>query len=166
MRFGVRLDDQLLSVEVEERGSGFLVTIGEERFEIDARLPKEGTYSLLIDNASYLADLREEGGQLLVEIGGETYRLRVEEELRARLKGKVAPASRRGGQVIRAPMPGKVVSLLVRVGDQVAAGAGLIVIEAMKMENELRATAAGEVKEIRVAAGEAVITGQVLIIIE
>ena len=166
MRFAVQLEDQLLSVEVEERGHGFLVAIGEERFEVSARVPREGTYSLLIDHVSYLADVKEENGLILVEIGSETYRLRVEEGLRARLRGSVAPEVHRRGQVVRAPMPGKVVSLLVRVGDQVTAGAGLIVIEAMKMENELRATAPGEVKEIRVAVGEAVTAGQILIIIE
>jgi len=166
MRFIIQLDNKTLTVEVEERGDRFLVGVGEERFEVDARVPRPGSSSLLIGGISYLVDLKEENGQTLVEIGGETFRLRVEEEVRARFRGQIAPASRRGGQVVKAPMPGKVVSVLVGVGDQVKAGAGLIVIEAMKMENELRATAAGDVREIRVAPGEAVTAGQVLVVIE
>jgi len=165
MRFVVQLNDKTLDVEVEERGDRFLVGVGEERFEVDARVPRPGSSSLLIGGISYLVDLKEENGQTLVEIGGETFRLRVEEEVRARFRGQIAPASRRGGQVVKAPMPGKVVSVLVGVGDQVKAGAGLIVIEAMKMENELRALAPGEVKEVRVAAGAAVSAGQILIVI-
>jgi biotin carboxyl carrier protein len=63
-------------------------------------------------------------------------------------------------------MPGKVVKLLVKPGDAVKAGDGVIVVEAMKMENELKAPAPGTVKEIRVAEGKAVAAGEVLVVIE
>ena len=166
MRFVVQLDGQTLTVEVEGRGDRFLVTIDGDQFQVDARAPRPGALSLLIDGASYLADVRDDDGHILVEIAGETYRLRVEEELRARLRGQLASTGPRGARVVSAPMPGKVVTLLVGVGDQVAVGSGLIVIEAMKMENELRSTISGEVREIRVAVGEAVIAGQILLVIE
>ncbi len=166
MRFIVQGERETWSVDVEEHGGRYFVEVREERFEVDARVPRQGSYSLLIGGISYLVDLKEENGQTLLEIGGETFRLRVEEALRARLRGQIAPASRRGGQVVKAPMPGRVVGVLVGVGDQVKAGTGLIVIEAMKMENELRAVAPGEVKEVRVAAGAAVSAGQILIVIE
>jgi biotin carboxyl carrier protein len=66
-------------------------------------------------------------------------------------------------EVLRAPMPGLVVRIQAKPGDNVAAGSGLVVLEAMKMENELKAAAAGVVKSIRVAPGEAVEKGQVLV---
>ena len=74
-----------------------------------------------------------------------------------------APA---GPAPLKAPMPGLVVRVNVAVGDEVAAGQGLVVIEAMKMENELRAAAAGRVKAVRVAVGEAVEKGQLLVEME
>jgi pyruvate carboxylase subunit B len=80
------------------------------------------------------------------------------------LTGKRAGGPR--GGVVRAPMPGLVVRVEVAAGDTVAAGAGLVVVEAMKMENELRAPAAGLVKEIHVAAGAAVETGAPLVTLE
>jgi biotin carboxyl carrier protein len=166
MRFVIQCGARTLDVEVEERADRFLVTIDGERLEVDARLPRPGAYSLLIDGVSHFVEVREENGQILVQVGGESYRLGVEEEFRARLRGRVGATSRRGEHIVRAPMPGRVVSVLVGPGDRVEAGAGLIIIEAMKMENELRAVATGEVKEIRVADGDAVSTGQVLLVIE
>ncbi|MES2306003.1 MAG: biotin/lipoyl-containing protein [Gemmatimonadota bacterium] len=74
-----------------------------------------------------------------------------------------AGKSATSGGVLKAPMPGLVVRIAVSEGDVVAAGAGLVVLEAMKMENELKAPAAGTVRGIRVAAGQAVEKGQVLL---
>ena len=96
---------------------------------------------------------------------GESYAIRVEEETRYIIRtrgGKVGA----GGQVLKAPMPGKVVLVEVEVGQVVAAGDGLLVLEAMKMENEFRAAAPGTVVEIRVEAGQAVNLGDVLVVIE
>ena len=89
----------------------------------------------------------------------------VEEESRyiIRTRGGKAAAA---GQVLKSPMPGKVVLIEVAVGQAVAPGDGLVVLEAMKMENEFRATAAGAVKEIRVQVGQAVNAGDVLVVIE
>ena len=166
MRLVVQLGDRTLSVEVEERADRFIVTIDGERLEVDARVTRPGGYSLLIDGVSHLVEVREDDDEIQVEVGGETYRLTVEEEFRARVRGRISAAGRRGEQIVKAPMPGRVVGVLVGPGDRVQAGAGLIIIEAMKMENELRATAPGEVKEVRVTAGEAVSAGQILLVIE
>jgi biotin carboxyl carrier protein len=74
-----------------------------------------------------------------------------------------AAAGPRGPAALRAPMPGLVVRVQVEAGQRVAAGAGVVVLEAMKMENELRAAGAGVVRTVRVRAGEAVEKGQVLV---
>ena len=89
-----------------------------------------------------------------------------ERERRLKAITRKAEAGVEGRQVIAAPMPSKVVRLLVGVGDQVGPGDGVIVVEAMKMENELRAMGSGTVQEIRVKEGEAVGGGHVLVIIE
>ena len=72
----------------------------------------------------------------------------------------------RGRQSISVPMPGKIVAILVAEGDSVEKGQGLVIVEAMKMENEVRSPIAGEVKEIKVKTGETVDGGAVLLVVE
>lgn len=75
------------------------------------------------------------------------------------------PAAVTGGEAITSPMPGKIQSIAVKVGDKVNAGDLVLILEAMKMDNEIFSNAAGEVKDIRVAAGAAVNPGDVLVVI-
>ena len=82
---------------------------------------------------------------------------------------KLSVAARRGAagpDVVRAPMPGKVVKVLVKAGDRVAAGQGVVVVEAMKMENELLASRAGAVLAVHVAEGRAVDAQEALVTLE
>jgi len=153
-------------VEVTEAGGRFRVTIGEEVWEVDARLPVQGIFSLLIGGISYVADVKEEGGWFVVDVDGEAYRILVEEETRHIIRTRGGVETGHGGQVLTAPMPGKIVAVEVAVGQAVKPGDGLLIMEAMKMENEFRATTAGKVREIRVHVGQAVNPGDVLIVIE
>jgi biotin carboxyl carrier protein len=98
-------------------------------------------------------------------VDGETYRIRVEEETRYLIRTRGGTAGG-GGQVLKAPMPGRVVLIEVTVGQRVQKGDGLVILEAMKMENEFRASSEGTVKEIRVEVGQAVNPGDVLLVIE
>lgn len=166
MRFVAELEGETAIVEVTGGEGRYTVTIGGETWEVDARQPARGTCSLLIQGASYAAGISGTGGAFLVEVGGEMYRIRVEEETRHLLRTRVAGPHRAGGQVLAAPMPGKVVQVAVREGQAVNAGDGLVVVEAMKMENEFKATVTGTVKEVRVQAGQSVNAGDVLIVIE
>lgn len=153
-------------VEVTEADGRFRVTIGEEVWEVDARLPAQGIFSLLIGGISYVADVKEEGGRFVVDVDGEAYRILVEEETRHIIRTRGGVETGHGGQVLTAPMPGKIVAVEVAVGQAVKPGDGLLIMEAMKMENEFRATTAGTVREIRVQVGQAVNPGDVLIVIE
>lgn len=153
-------------VEVTEADGRFRVTIGEEVWEVDARLPAQGIFSLLIGGISYVADVKEEGGWFVVDVDGEAYRILVEEETRHIIRTRGGVETGHGGQVLTAPMPGKIVAVEVAVGQAVKPGDGLLIMEAMKMENEFRATTAGKVREIRVQVGQAVNPGDVLIVIE
>jgi hypothetical protein len=103
-------------------------------------------------------------GEWLVTLGGRSAMVAVN----GRRTGRATDTARHahGEQSIVAPMPGRVVRVLVSPGDAVAARQGVIVVEAMKMENELRAPKAGRVKEVSVAAGTSVDAGRVLVIIE
>lgn len=165
MRFVAELEGRNHSLEVKEAERGFRVQVGEEVWEVDARLPAKGVYSILIGGTSYIADVTEEDSFYLVEVDGERYRIRMDEESRYIIRTRGGGAARSGAQVLTAPMPGRVVHVAVHEGQTVEAGDGLVVIEAMKMENEFKAAAPGTVTEVRVQAGQAVNSGDVLIVI-
>ena len=165
LKFRAELAGETIPIEVTGEGGRYRVAVGDAGSDVDARQVAEGIWSILIEGASHIVDVSEEDGVSLVEVYGESYSIRVEEETRYIIRTRGGKASA-GGQVLKAPMPGKVVLVAVEVGQVVAAGDGLLVLEAMKMENEFRAVAAGTVVEIRVEAGQAVNLGDVLVVIE
>ena len=142
----------------------YRLTLGGQVWEVDARRTGEGAYSLLVDGVSYVADVGERAGARIVEVGGERHVLQVEDETRHRVRTRGA-ALAEGGQTLAAPLPGRVTHVAVRAGDSVKPGDTLLVIEAMKMENEFTAAAAGTVAEGRVAPGQTVNAGDVLVVI-
>ncbi len=166
-RLSIQVDDATFTVEVEELGSGTLeVRVDGRPVEVDARLPASGTGSLLLDGVSYVVDLGEAGVDALLAVDGETFRVRVDDPVAGRRRGPTEASAGAGtGQRLVAPMPGKVVKVLVEVGQPVERGAGLVVLEAMKMENEFRATGSGMVSEIHVEPGQAVDAGALLVVI-
>jgi len=165
VKFEVQLDGDIVPVEVTEQGGRYQVLLEGRALEVDARRAAEGIWSLLIEGESLVADVSEEGGLFVVQVDGEICRIRVEEETRYIIRTRgVAPAH--GGEILKAPMPGRVTHIEVEVGQEVQPGDGLVVLEAMKMENEFDATVRGTVREIRVQVGQAVNPGDVLVVIE
>ncbi|MEX2223886.1 MAG: biotin/lipoyl-containing protein [Candidatus Rokuibacteriota bacterium] len=165
MKFEAQTGGRTIPIEVAGAAGRFTLTIDGEPLAVDARQTGEGIWSILLDGASHVADVTEQDGAYLVDVDGERYTIRVEEESRYIIRTRGAQGGERG-QVLKAPMPGKVTLIEVSVGQAVAPGDGLIVLEAMKMENEFKAQVAGTVKEIRVAAGQPVNPGDVLVVIE
>lgn len=165
MKFEAQLDGDVIPVEVTGSNGRYRVVLGGEELDVDARPTGGGGWSVLIGHASSAADVTEEDGSYVVHVEGEAYSIRVEEETRyiIRTRGGAAGA---GGQVLKAPMPGRVVLVGVTLGQAVQPGDGLLVLEAMKMENEFKASVAGTVKEIRVESGQTVNPGDILLIIE
>ncbi len=165
MKFEAELGGEIIPIEVTGKDGRYRVAIGDEVSDVDARQAAEGIWSLLICGVSHVVDVSDRDGVSVVELDGESYHIRVEEETRyiIRTRGGKAGA---GGQVLKAPMPGKVVHIEVEVGQTVNPGDGLIVLEAMKMENEFRAVVAGSVREIHVQVGQAVNPGDTLLVIE
>lgn len=142
----------------------FRVTIDGVARVVDARPVRPGTWSLVIDNRSFIVDLDPRRNGVAASVGASEALLQVEDALHRRLSQAVgARAGATRGETIRAPIAGKVVKVLVAVGDQVAAGSPVIVLEAMKMENELVAERGGAVTAIHKQAGQAVDTGDVLV---
>ncbi len=163
MRFSVTLDAETVPVEVVEADGGYRVGVGDEWFEVDARIPAAGPVSLRIGGHSYLVDVAEENGEVLVTVAGATLRLQVEEA--GHRSGRRRSDSGGAGQRLVAPMPGRVVAVHVQAGDRVEPDVPLVVLEAMKMENEFRATAGGVVSEVAVAPGQAVNAGDLMVVV-
>jgi biotin carboxyl carrier protein len=151
-------------VEVTGTDGRYRFTIDDEVVEVDARLTAQGIYSLIIDGVSHVADVTDRDGRCVVDVGGEAYTIQVEEQTRYIIRTKGGAAAGQGTQTLRAPLPGKISHVAVRVGDVVTAGQTLLVIEAMKMENEFKTGAGGTVAEVRVEPGQAVNAGDVLIV--
>lgn len=158
-------DPQPLEVE-HLGGSRYAVTLDGKRHEVDAAHPEPGALSLLVDGESYAVELEDVGEQVRVVVRDEVYTLDIADERKLRMRQASAGASTEGKQVMRAPMPGKVVKILAAVGSDVAEGQGLIVVEAMKMENELKSPKAGKLVEVFVKEGQAVEGGANLCTVE
>ncbi len=126
--------------------------------------PEPGVYSVLMDGRSYEARVEEHAGRLVVVIEGYRFEIDVRDPRRFRR----APGTAGAGvmQTVSAPMPGKVVRVLAAVGDTVEAGQGLLVVEAMKMQNEMKSPRAGKVASISAKEGATVAAGDVLATIE
>jgi acetyl/propionyl-CoA carboxylase alpha subunit len=165
MKFAASVGSRTHVVDVTRESERYRVTLGDQVWDVDARLTAHGISSLIIDGVSHVVDVDDHGGECVVEVGGETYSIQVEEHTRYIIRTRGGAAGGGGGQTLKAPLPGKITHVAVQAGDSVTAGQSLLVIEAMKMENELKAAAPGTVREVRVAAGQAVNAGDVLVVI-
>jgi biotin carboxyl carrier protein len=154
--------DRTVTVETlpEER---FRVTIDGTVHEVDGRAIRPGTWSLVVDGHSYTVDLDKRRSGIAATIGASEVQLQVEDALQRRLAAATQPRDRARGESIRAPIAGKVVKVLVASGDTVQAGSAVIVLEAMKMENELVSEHGGTVTAVHKQAGQAVDTGDLLV---
>jgi biotin carboxyl carrier protein len=152
-------------VRIEGADGRYRVTVGERTIDVDARQPLGGPTSLIVDGASHVADVTPAEGGAAVDVGGATYLVEVEDHARHVIRTRGGASGGGAGQTIKAPLPGKVTHVAVAVGDRVERGATIVVIEAMKMENEFKAAAPGTVTEVRVQPGQPVNAGDVLVLI-
>jgi biotin carboxyl carrier protein len=162
MKYVVLLDGQTIEVEVD----GDRVTIdGRAHSATLGVIPATPLRQLLIDGRPMTLSVEAVGrGRWALTPKGERWEMEVLDERTQHIRSVAGGGDqRRAAGVLKAPMPGLVVRVQVQPGDKVAAGAPLVVLEAIKMENELKAGAPGIVKSVRVAPGEAVEKGQVLV---
>lgn len=167
MKYIAWVGEKQYELEVELQNGRHVVKLDGKKCEVNLRrIPGSPVYSMLIAGKSYEADVRRDGEWLNVSVQGESYRITVKEELWATAAATMAKSTQRGVHQLKAPMPGLVVEIRTRVGEKVREGQALMVIEAMKMQNELYAQADGTVKEIRVKEQDAVDPTRVLLVIE
>ncbi len=123
-----------------------------------------GVYSVLLNGRSYRASVTRSVQGIAIEVAGRIFEIEIQDPRAPRRNASGLPGE--GKQTLIAPMPGKIVRILVAQGDTVETGQGLIVIEAMKMQNELKALRPGRVVSLAVAEGAAVAAGDVLAVVE
>ena len=167
MAYIATLGDQTHTIEVQELEADHLYRIvvdGTERI-VDGRQLSAHMYSLLVEDQSFTIDVTEKDDRYTVSCEGKTFQLTLLDERRALRPGE-AGSGGPGDTVLRSLMPGKVVEVLVAVGEQVEKDQGVLIIEAMKMENEVQASIAGTVKSILVTPGQTVEAGELLLELE
>ena len=175
MRFIAELagEERVVVVDNHAADDGYYtMTLDDRTYEVDAQLMKSLLVSVLIDHHSYDVDVEKMSddpldGRLGVRVRGRVVRLEMLDERRKKMKEAQSGRLDHGGAaLITSPMPGKVMKYLKAVGDQVGEGEGVVVVEAMKMENELKSPIAGVVKSIEASEGDAVESGAKLMLIE
>jgi biotin carboxyl carrier protein len=164
-RYAVTVAGQKKLVELDEKDGAVHVVVDGVTRALDIR-GQGGRYAWLDGTRVVNADVDLAGGKLTVTVDGEALAVEVN-DARVDVPAVAGLVARPSGPVaVRAPMPGRVVKLLVRPGDEVKAGRGVLVVEAMKMENEIKAPRDGKVRELRVAEGAAVEAGEELAILD
>ncbi len=166
MNYVATIGEKEVRVAVEEVGvARYRVTIDGQEHVVDAHQVQSTLWSILRGADSYEVDVEGKDEEYEVLIAGDCYKFSLMNEQRKALM-RSAGKGGAGKAMVASPMPGKVVKLLVAEGDDVQADQGVIVVEAMKMENELKSAVAGKVKEIYVKEGEVVESGAKLIFVE
>jgi biotin carboxyl carrier protein len=154
-------------VEVNKVKPGrYSILFNGKKREIDVLRLANGSLSLLFENRSLLAEFDERHDGLQVLINGQATKVEALTESQLRQRALSGGFVADGVQTITAPMPGKIVKILVKPGEAVKEGQGLVVVEAMKMENELKSPKDGVVTEIFAREGLAVENGAKLLVVE
>jgi biotin carboxyl carrier protein len=166
MKLEIEIDGQTREVAIEaaESPGAWRVLLDGEPVEADACLLRTGVLSLILDGRSYRVVLDAGQADPALYLGPHRVPYTVEDPRSLRFRRRHAGAE--GPVVIKASMPGRVVRVLVEKGQTVAAHQGVIVIEAMKMQNELKSPKEGRVADLRAAPGSTVAAGDVLAVVE
>lgn len=166
MTFEVTIAQKVMRVELSRsREGGWACRVDGEAVELDVVSPGADAVSLLLNGRSFDVTRVSLGGEPHVLVNGSRYPVEVRDP-RALRGRRGAGGSDKGPRKVTAPMPGKVVRVLAGEGTEVEAGQGVIVIEAMKMQNELRSPKKGRVQKVAAAEGAAVNPGDVLVVVE
>ena len=165
MIYEVKVADKSHRVELRKEGNGWRCRLDGLDIAVDAISTREGVLSILLEGKSYEVKQENTGTEVNIVVGNRRIPAQVRDPRSLRSR-RVTEASSHGPKKITAPMPGKVVRILAPVGTSVEQGQGVIVIEAMKMQNELKAPKKGTVSKLSVREGAAVEAGQTLAEVE
>lgn len=168
MKLQIEAGGELHEIELErgEADGQYRVSMdGASSTDVEAYLLRPGVLSLHIGGKAYRCVLEESGEGTVIHLAGKRHPYRIDDP-RSLKSRRSHHAGTDGPKSVTASMPGRVVRVLVKVGDSVEAHQGIVVIEAMKMQNELKSPKAGKVVQLRTEPGDTVTAGQVLAIVE
>jgi len=170
MKYTLTIQGQKHTLEVK-RGDPLVCSFDGDSFTAEVAEVQPGVYSVLIGAKSFAVRVdhagsapgQAGGGEYTANVDGISCRIAVADPRRRRGRSQL---SIEGTQVVKSPMPGKVIRLLVSEGEAVEAGQGLVVVEAMKMQNEVKSPKAGSVQKVMAQVGQTVNAGETLAIVE
>lgn len=163
MNYEITHNGHPVRVELNQENGSLTARVQEQSVQARVRQPEPGYFIFQIDERIYhVRAANREDGKIEVFLDGKVSVVQVLD----RLRREGGAAATTGPQPITSPMPGRVVRILAQVGDTVEAGQGVVVVEAMKMQNEMAATRNGTVSEIHVAEGQTVKAGEILAVVE
>ena len=161
MMFEATADGRTIRVEVRGQDGRYTVVLDGRPLEVDARETGRHFLRVLRGGRSYEAGIEKRPGGYTVVLTDDVVAVDIMDATRASPPARVSGPAR-----IVAPMPGRLVRVLVSPGQEVQAGQGLVVVEAMKMENEIRTPRSGRVKAVPAREGQAVEAGALLVVVE
>jgi len=164
MTYDIAIDGKSHRLDLNHVEDRWTCRLDGRDIEVDAVLARPDVLSLRIGNLAYEVKCERVAGDLHLWVGSARYSVQVRDP--RSLRGRSHSADDQGPRKLTAPMPGKVVRVLVGPGVQVDAGAGVLVVEAMKMQNEIKSPKKGTIQKILVREGSAVNAGDVLAIVE
>jgi len=163
------INGQTIKLDITRDGDHLIASLDDRHYELTLAAQDDGTYLVTHNHKVYECFAGKSAGSgeaTTIFIGNRSYDVIVTDPKRLGANSATGAGVARGQAVIRAPMPGRIVRVMVEAGANVAAGDGLIVVEAMKMQNELKAPKAGIVASINAETGATVSAGDVLVTIE
>jgi biotin carboxyl carrier protein len=164
MTYEVTIDGKSYRLDLGQADGAWSCRLNEREVEVDGVLARPDVLSLRIGNKTYEVKCERVGGDLHLWVGSDRFAAEVRDP--RSLRGRVRAMDDHGPRKLTAPMPGKVIRVLVSQGAAVEAGVGVLVVEAMKMQNEIKSPKKGTIQKILVSEGAAVNAGDVLAIVE
>ena len=162
MKLQAELNQQKHELEIKREGDKVFAKVDDRRYELEASEVEKDVYLFKFNHQVFQIYVSPNG---IVNVGNHQFEIVITDP--KRLRGSIGAGEQTDGAAeIKTAMPGKVVRILVEQGAEIKQGEGVIVVEAMKMQNEMKAPKDGIIKEIRVAEGATVNAGDILVVIE
>ncbi len=164
IKYDAEINGDISVIEFDERDGRCKAVVDGRRYDVEVARPRDGAYQIFVGDSVYQASVFDsQSGTVSVRLRGRDYVVLLADRKHRR---PATDSTVEGRQSLVSPMHGKVVRLLAAEGEEVAAGEGVLVVEAMKMQNEIKAAQRGKLIEIRVSEGDTVEAGQILAVIE
>jgi biotin carboxyl carrier protein len=164
MTYDIAIDGKHYRLDLTQVEGRWLCRLNGREIPVDAVLARPDVLSLRLGNKAYEVKCERVGADLHLWVGSVRFSAEIRDPRSLRSRGRAA--DEQGPRKLTAPMPGKVVRVMAEQGNEVEAGAGVLVVEAMKMQNEVKSPKKGKIQKILVAQGAAVNAGDVLAIVE